>query len=599
MNRDNSKKATLLLIIGVVLFAFWAFDKREEVNYLSPTDIVIDKEGSIAYVAEKTAFKVDVVDLSNDKIKQSLATELTPKAIAINNGDLIVVTSYSRSELIVADKITLEVKEKIAVGSGACDIVIHPNKNIAYIANQYSNDISIVDLNQNKEIKRIDVLRQPMTLDISNDGKYLFVANFLTAERADVDTVVCKVSVIDTETEEKIKDIALTNGSNALRGMKVSNDGKYVLISHNLGRFQVPTSQLEQGWMNTSALSIIDIEKLELEATLLLDEPENGAAGSWGIDCSEDHIVVAHSGTHDFSLIDYKALVQKLSVHPNKEELSYDLRFLSNIRQRINSLGNGPRAIAINGKDVFIANYFSDNIAVYDISSTYFDSKTIALNPAMMTDSIRLGEMYFNDASYCFQQWQSCTGCHPNDARTDGLNWDLLNDGMGNSKNCKSMLYSHVTAPAMITGIRPTAEIAVRAGFRHIQFAQVSEEKARAVDYYLKSLKAVPSPYLVDGELSEKATRGKELFFEYNCQMCHPKPYYTDLQMHDIGQKGEYDHQNIWDTPTLREVWRSGPYLHDGRSATIKEVFTTEKHGIMGEPTDEEIEALTEYVLSL
>ena len=64
----------------------------------------------------------------------------------------------------------------------------------------------------------------------------------------------------------------------------------------------------------------------------------------------------------------------------------------------------------------------------------------------------------------------------------------------------------------MITGIRPTAEIAVRKGFTHIQFTQIEEAHAAAVDTYLKSLKAVPSPYLVEGELSEKAQKGKAIF---------------------------------------------------------------------------------------
>ena len=53
------------------------------------------------------------------------------------------------------------------------------------------------------------------------------------------------------------------------------------------------------------------------------------------------------------------------------------------------------------------------------------------------------------------------------------MNWDLMNDGVGNSKNCKSMLFSHVTPPNMISGIREHAERAVRAGFNFIQFFEI------------------------------------------------------------------------------------------------------------------------------
>lgn len=95
---------------------------------------------------------------------------------------------------------------------------------------------------------------------------------------------------------------------------------------------------------------------------------------------------------------------------------------------------------------------------------------SVELNPGREETAENKGERYFNDASHCFQNWQSCNGCHPGDGRTDGMNWDLMNDGVGNSKNCKSMLFSHVTPPNMISGIREHAERAVRAGFNFIQF---------------------------------------------------------------------------------------------------------------------------------
>ena len=42
---------------------------------------------------------------------------------------------------------------------------------------------------------------------------------------------------------------------------------------------------------------------------------------------------------------------------------------------------------------------------------------------------------------------------------------------------------------------------------------------------------------------------------------------------------GTYDRNDRFDTPTLIEVWRTAPYLHDGRYATIKELFSKGRHG--------------------
>ena len=131
--------------------------------------------------------------------------------------------------------------------------------------------------------------------------------------------------------------------------------------------------------------------------------------------------------------------------------------------------------------------------------------------------AVREGERFFHDGTVCFQQWQSCASCHPGAARVDALNWDLLNDGIGNPKNTKSLLLSYKTPPTTATGVRDDAFMSTRAGIRHILFNQVPEAQAERVDAYLKALEPVPSPELVDGKLSEAAQRGKldqMLFFD-------------------------------------------------------------------------------------
>ena len=69
------------------------------------------------------------------------------------------------------------------------------------------------------------------------------------------------------------------------------------------------------------------------------------------------------------------------------------------------------------------------------------------------------------------------------------------------------------------------------------------------------------------------------------------------MKMHRIGDDIEFE--DGWDTPTLVEVWRTAPYLFDGRAATMEEVFYVFRHGIDGKITRKEAEALAEYVNSL
>jgi cytochrome c peroxidase len=218
----------------------------------------------------------------------------------------------------------------------------------------------------------------------------------------------------------------------------------------------------------------------------------------------------------------------------------------------------------------------------------------------------RLGELYFHDARICFQGWQSCASCHSGNGRSDELNWDLLNDGLGNPKNTKSLLFANMTPPVMSLGQRETSKDAVRIGIRHILFTKQPPEIANAIDVYLESLAPVPSPYLVKGKLSPAAQRGKKLFFskETRCAQCHPPPLFTDLQAYDVGTHGPLDRvTDKFDTPSLVELWRTSPYLHDGSMAALYDLFVfgnkNDRHGKTSHLTADEIICLCEYLLSL
>ncbi|GAI04340.1 unnamed protein product, partial [marine sediment metagenome] len=123
-----------------------------------------------------------------------------------------------------------------------------------------------------------------------------------------------------------------------------------------------------------------------------------------------------------------------------------------------------------------------------------------------------------------------------------------------------------ITPPAMITGIRPRAKDAVRAGIEHILFQECPESYAVAIDTYLKSLQKVPSPHLVNEKLSRNAKRGRKIFKKSGCIECHPPPLYTDLKKYDIGTGRGTEKNLAFDTPTLIEIWRTAPYLYDGRA---------------------------------
>ena len=582
----------LILVVGV-LFPWWS-DAQESKEPWFITDVAVGDAGQVILSCRGDK-SLKITDPQGRQVVKTIPLQQTPTGVIAKEGKAYVSCFDTRGEIVTVDLKEGKIVNTVPVGAGAEAPAWSKEEDKIFVCNRFAGTVSEVDVKNGKVTREVKVLREPSEVVVSPDGKYLFVANALPAQRADVDYVACCVSVIDLASFQKVKDIRLENGSNALRGATLSPDGKYLFVSHNLGRFTVPTSQLQQGWMNTNAMSVVDVASLEFKGAVLLDEPERGAAGVWGVECTPGYLIVSHSGTHEISVIDYPELIKKFEAYPDKMALNYDLHFLYGIRERIALKGNGPRNFIVRDQEVIVPMFFSDDLNRYDLNTKQLSE--VALNPGRQETMAQKGERIFNDAAFCFQNWQSCNGCHPGDARTDGMNWDLMNDGVGNSKNCKSLLLSLETPPCMISGIRANAHVANRAGFKYIQFMELKEEDAACVDAYVASLKPVPSPYLVDGELSEKAKKGRKVFERLKCDACHSGPYYTDMKMHRIGEDIEFEQG--WDTPTLIEVWRTAPYLFDGRAATMEEVFGVYKHGVDKKLSKTDLDALVEYVNSL
>lgn len=603
-----------VLVVAVVLAT--VVPTAESQEYLSPLALVVGPESKSLYVAECTANRIDEVDIGKGSVVRSLALPQGPSGLAISaDGSKLYVLGNSPTGLLhVVNLASGNVEASIGVGHSPTFVVLHPNGQLAYAGNQFNDDVSVIDLSAGNEKTRIRVLREPVAAAITPDGVSLVVANLLPAGRSDVDVVAAEVSIIDTAANAVAAHVPLPNGSTGVHGVCVSPDGKYAYVTHVLARFHMPTTQLERGWMNTNALSVIDVAERKRVNTVLLDDVDLGAANPWGVTVTPDgaSIVVTLAGAHEITVIDRTALHDKLAkvaagervteVSTSPEEVPNDLAFLVGIKQRIALSGNGPRGVACVGNTVYVTEYYTGTLAVVDlVRKPRPKAESISLGAPEAPAGVRKGEMFFNDASLCFQHWQSCASCHP-DARVEGLNWDLLNDGIGNPKNTKSMLLAHKTPPAMSLGVRDDAETAVRAGIKFIQFAVRPEEDAVAIDEYLKSLQPVPSPYLVDGKPGPGAERGKDVFEKAGCASCHPEPLYTDLKEYNVGTGKDREADKDFDTPTLIELWRTAPYLHDGRAVSLKEVLgdcnAGDRHGATSSLTEEQRNDLMEYLLT-
>ncbi len=584
-------------------------------EFKSPMHLLVSEDQQTLFVCETTGQALAVIDTENRGLRKRIRLPENPTGAAILDSNRLLVTAGAADGVVLEVDVESSKVSSIQHGLHApVAPVVDAKRKRIYVADRYRSSIVVMGLD-GRVIERVAVSREPCAAVMTPDGRALVVAHELPDGTADGQYLASKVVLIDLDSLHTVT-LELPNGSNSLRDVCVDADGRFAYVTHVLARYRLPTTQLERGWMNTNAVTVIDVPEQRVVNTVLLDEIDRGAANPWGVavDGGGSRLCVAHAGTQEISVIDRADLHHRLNevaagrkvteVSNQAKNVPNDLAFLAGGRQRIDVNGNGARSLVIFGDTVAVAMFFTDEIAFVDLSGT--NPKQVGrlkLGDDVEMTPQRRGEMFFHDASLCFQTWQSCSSCHPSDGRVDGLNWDLLNDGIGNPKNTKSLLLSHQTPPAMALGVRANAEAAVRAGIRHIQFAVRPEADASAIDEYLKSLRPMPSPHRIDGQLSEAAQRGREVFATSGCIHCHAGPNFTEGNAYDVGTGLNRERGKRFDTPSLVEVWRTAPYLHDGRAATIEDVLVkfneNDRHGRTSELSDEQVNDLVAYVLSL
>lgn len=125
--------------------------------------------------------------------------------------------------------------------------------------------------------------------------------------------------------------------------------------------------------------------------------------------------------------------------------------------------------------------------------------------------------------------------------------------------------------------------------------------------------------------LSAKAQNGFRVFVgKGQCLRCHFGFNFTDERFHNLGVDWDKDHIDVgrfavtknpkhlgaFKTPTLREVSRTAPYMHDGRFATLRQVIDFYDQGGIANPhldpaikslnlAEQEKEDMVEFLQSL
>lgn len=219
-------------------------------------------------------------------------------------------------------------------------------------------------------------------------------------------------------------------------------------------------------------------------------------------------------------------------------------------------------------------------------------------NP-LTAERIELGRLLFFDRRLSRDQSVSCSSCHdPARAFSDGRPVAigvfgrkgrhnapaLINRGYGQSffwdgrvKTLEEQVLKPITDPNEM-------DLTLQRASARVRLPQ--DTIARALASYVRSILSGDSPFdrFLDGDrqaLTPEQQLGLQVFRgKGNCTACHVGPNFSDERLHNTGVAwhggrltDEGAGRGDFKTPTLREVARTAPYMHDGSFSTLEAVI--------------------------
>ncbi len=253
---------------------------------------------------------------------------------------------------------------------------------------------------------------------------------------------------------------------------------------------------------------------------------------------------------------------------------------------------------------------------------------------------VKLGEMLFHEARFSLNNQQSCASCHQSDKSfTDGLKVSIGTTGQHGTRNAMPLTNlawkpayfwdgrANTLREQVLMPIEDKNEmnesldrVVTKINDRQDEFAkafgtkEITKERiGLALEQYLLTLIAAESKMdhtITKGaQLSQQEARGMELFFTESdpgrgvkgadCFHCHGGAHFTNNQflnngldledmMIDLGRMrvtSAVTDRGKFVVPSLRNVARTAPYMHDGRFATLEEVIAHYNSGIQASAT--------------
>jgi YVTN family beta-propeller protein len=608
---------------------------------LASSAIALTPDGKLLLAVNPDSNTVTIVDTALGSPLVEISVGVEPRSVAVlPTGERAFIANFGSDTVSVFDLEALHMVQTLPVGDRPAGVLASPDERFIAISEMGADRVRFLDAVTLETLTILAVADRPYGLAFTPDSSRLLVTHLLSGSVTVLNVQPYTAYLPQIVYQHPAKTLARSGLERLTDQTEVSFQGECtgqpaqvmistwpniasaasVLVNASGSRAYLPQTMANGLGLNTQfdttvfpKVSVINLQTdtHQTDEHISLPETDRPVGLPWDAALAKDdrELWVVNSASNDVSVIDLSSP-------------SFPTR-IANI-----PVGDNPRGIIISpeGNNVYVNNTLAGTVSVID-ANTYtvtqvITATTIPLPPALLNGK----KLYFSSARPELAQarWISCNTCHV-EGEQDGRNWKLQYLGEvppGEqaiiTRNTTSLLGMIETYPLRWSAEwdeSADSEFSVRFeqfgsglidGDMHPTLGTPNQGRSYDLDclaLYIDSL-AVPAS---SRGISDAGLRGKLIFEseQTQCSDCHPTPLYTDLQVHDVGTA---DGQGEWfgpliDTPTLRFLYDSAPYLHDGSAPTLYEVLTSknpeDEHGTTSHLTEGELLDLVAYLLAL
>jgi len=554
---------------------------------ISASAIAISPDGASLAAVNPDSGSVSLLSLPELELKNEIKVGLDPRTLTFSaDSKLLYVPNFGGNSVTVVD-VGKEAKAA-EYPVGPMPYAAIAQKGILYVTEHALGKVSAYNEKTGELRSQLDLEDFPAGLALDPDAGKLYVTHLFSG----------KVSLINLSDFSLEASISTGNNTNLSQFMLLDLAGKRAYLPQTRSN----TTNMELVFDATvfPMVNVLDLtsQKILREERVSLDVGFRSVNMPFAVALDEARqvLMVANAGSNDVSVIDLQSDKQlaRLEVGANPRGIVFDAQ--------------ANRAYVNNALDGTISVIDMQKIAVVE---------SIRITEIPLDPQILLGKQLFHAArvpDLTTDRWISCAVCHF-DGGMDARTWLGFPDG---PRNTPSLFGVGNTPPVHWSGDLDElqdVELTVRniqAGSGLVEgeaydtlgapHAGLSEQ-LDAMAAFMASLKVPRSPYTISQDEFE---RGEKVFTQIGCDTCHTPPFYTDMQLHDVGTGDpELEHNSHgrgtqFDTPSLLGIWATAPYFHDGSAQTLADVFHIgNEHNIADRISENELKDLLAFLQAL